>query len=352
MATDAGYDTGVWTRMAGQLGLLGLVLPEEYGGSGGGWTDLVVVLEEMGRALLCAPFLATVALAGATVAACPDEDLHADVLPAIADGRLIATVATAEDVGSWDDDGVHLRGDVTPDGWRLTGHKSFVLDGQTADLVLVSARTGHGVSLFAVDGTAPGLSRRRLVVLDPTRKLARLEFAAVAARLIGAEGQASELLHRVRDLGAVALAAEQIGGAARCLEMSVEYAKLRHQFGRPIGSFQAIKHMCADMLIDLEWARSAVYEAAWAIDEGHGTLPADASLAKACASQAFAQIANRAIQIHGGIGFTWENDLHLYFRRAKSGELLFGTPTYHREQFMRHIALTPYGSEAAIASPQ
>jgi alkylation response protein AidB-like acyl-CoA dehydrogenase len=320
---------------------MGLVLPEEYGGSGGGWTDLVVVLEEMGRALLCAPFLATVALAGATVAACPDEDLHADVLPAIADGRLIATVATAEDVGSWDDDGVHLRGDVRPDGWRLTGHKSFVLDGATADLALVSARTGHGVSLFAVDGTAPGLSRRRLEVLDPTRKLARLEFAAVAARLIGAEGQASELLQRVRDLGAVALAAEQIGGAARCLEMSVEYAKLRHQFGRPIGSFQAIKHLLADTSLLLEMSKAMALAAAERLGEevaGNRRREGDtygleaASMAKAFVGDCAIDLGQACFQVFGGIGFTWEHDQHLYLRRLTTDAASYGDPAWHRER--------------------
>src|SRR5208282_5547905 len=220
-----------------------------------------------------------------------------------------------------------------------TGENAFVLDGYTADLILVAARTDAGISIFAVDGSAPGLTRTLMETLDLTRKQARLSFTDVPARLIGADGEGSAVLARVLDLAAVGLAAEAVGGAQRCLEMSVDYAKLRVQFGRPIGSFQAIKHKCADMLLEIESAKSAAYYAAWAAADGSDELPLVASLAKAFCSEAYFHAAAENIQIHGGIGFTWEHDAHLYFKRAKSSELLFGDPAYHRELLAQRIGI-------------
>ncbi|MHB8669407.1 MAG: acyl-CoA dehydrogenase family protein [Acidimicrobiales bacterium] len=339
METTEGYDPAVWRQMAEQLGLQGLAIPEEHGGSGYGYVELVVVLEEMGRALLCAPYFATVALAANTVLQSGDDAAKKELLPGIASGETIATLAFTEDNGRWDADGITMAATRSGDGWSLDGHKMFVIDGHVADLVLVAARTPAGISLFRVPGDAAGLTRTPLSTMDQTRKQARLEFSGVPAKLLGAEGKGWEVLSRVLDLVAVALAAEQVGGAQKCLEMSVEYAKVRVQFGRPIGSFQAIKHKCADMLLEVESAKSAAYYAGWAAAELNDELPVVASLAKSYCSEAYFHAAAENIQIHGGIGFTWEHDAHLYFKRAKSSELLFGDPTYHRELLAQRIGI-------------
>jgi alkylation response protein AidB-like acyl-CoA dehydrogenase len=321
MATDEGYDPAVWRRMSEELGLQGLVIPEEYGGSGYGWNELVLVCEEMGRALVCAPFLATVALAANALLAADDDDARRQHLPRIARGETIATLALTEDSGRWDEAGVTL----TAAADRLDGHKNYVIDGHVASLILVAARTDAGVQLFAVEGEAPGLERTQLVTMDQTRKQARLEFHDTPARRLG------PLRPEVLDRASVALAAEQAGGAARCLEMATEYAGERVQFGRPIGSFQAIKHKCANLLMEVESARSAAYYAGWAAAEAPDELPLAAPLAQAYCSDAFFHAAAENIQIHGGIGVTWEHPAHLYFKRAKTSELLLGDATYQRE---------------------
>ncbi len=339
METEAGYDPETWSMMAEQLGLQSLIIPEEHGGQGFGYVELVVVLEEMGRALLCAPFFSTVVLAANTLIHCGDEEAAAELLPGIASGETIGTLAFTEESGRWGEDGIEME--ATPDGdsWRLTGTKMYVLDGHTANLVLVAARTGAGVSLFRVDPDDPGLTRTALATMDTTRKQARLDFDNVAAGLIGVDGGGWGVLERVLDLAAVALAAEQVGGAQVCLDTSVQYAKDRVQFGRPIGSFQAIKHKCADMLLEVESAKSAAYYAAWCAAELNDELPSVASLAKAYCSEAYFHTTAENIQIHGGIGFTWEHPAHLYFKRAKSSELLFGDPTYHRELLAQRIGI-------------
>jgi alkylation response protein AidB-like acyl-CoA dehydrogenase len=339
MASERGYDEAVWTQMAEQLGLQGLVIPEEFGGSGFGYVELIVVLEEMGRALLCAPFFSTVALAANALLASGDADRQKELLPGMASGETIATLALTEESGRWDADGVTLQATNYAGGWRLDGHKSFVLDGHVADLILVVGRSEEGISLFSVQGAAVGLVRTALPTLDQTRKQARLEFTAVPARLIGEAGGGWPVVAKALDLAAVALAAEQVGGAQRVLEMSVEYAKIRVQFGRPIGSFQSIKHKCADMLMAVESAKSAAYYAGWAAAEDNDELPVMASLAKAYCSEAYFRSAADNIQIHGGIGFTWEHPAHLYFKRAKSSELLLGDPAYHRELLARRIGI-------------
>jgi alkylation response protein AidB-like acyl-CoA dehydrogenase len=347
METDAGYDPAVWTQMAEQLGLQGLAIPEEYGGSGFSFVELVVVLEEMGRALLCAPFFSSVVLAAGAVLASGDEPVKKDVLPGIASGEVRATLALTEDSGRWDEGGVTTvarASDSDSDSgsggsWVLDGHKTFVLDGHTADVVLVVARTDAGVSLFLVDGDAPGFGRTAMPTMDQTRKQARLVFSSVPARLVGTEGAGWPAVSRTLDLAAVALAAEQVGGAQRVLEMSVEYAKVRVQFGRPIGSFQAVKHKCADMLLAVESAKSAAYYAAWTAAEDDEELPVMASLAKAFCSEAYFKAAADNIQIHGGIGFTWDHPAHLYFKRAKSSELILGDPAYHRELLAQRIGI-------------
>ncbi len=339
MDTEAGYDAAVWSQMGEQLGLQGLVIPEEYGGSGYGYIELVVILEEMGRALLCAPFFSSVVLAANTLIHSGDEAAKADLLPGIASGETIATVAFTEENGRWDEEGITATATADGDAWKVTGSKMYVLDGHTASLLLVAARTAAGVSIFAVDGDAAGVTRTPLATMDQTRKQAKVDFAATPARLIGTDGEGWAVLERVLDLAAVALAAEQVGGAQFCLEMAVQYAKDRVQFGRPIGSFQAIKHKCADMLLEVESAKSAAYYAGWCASELNDELPSVASLAKAYCSEAYFHAAAENIQIHGGIGFTWEHPAHLYFKRAKSSELLFGDPTYHRELLAQRIGI-------------
>jgi alkylation response protein AidB-like acyl-CoA dehydrogenase len=339
METTEGYDPAVWAQMGSQLGLQGLAIPEEHGGSGFTYVELIVVLEEMGRSLLCAPYFSTVALAANAILTSGDDAAKKELLPGIASGDSIATLAFTEDNGRWDEGGITTAATRAGDGWTLDGHKMFVLDGHVANVLVVAARTPAGLSLFAVDENAPGLTRTPLATMDQTRKQARLELSGTPARLIGADGGASAGLSKTLDLAAVALAAEQVGGAQRCLDMSVEYAKQRVQFGRPIGSFQAIKHKCADMLLEVESAKSAAYYAGWAAAEASDELAVVASLAKAYCSDAYFHAAAENIQIHGGIGFTWEHDAHLYFKRAKSSELLLGDPTYHRELLAQRIGL-------------
>ena len=339
METTEGYDPEVWTQMAEQLGLQSLIIPEEYGGAGFTYVELIVVLEEMGAALLCAPFFSTVALGANAVLTSGDQKAMEYLLPGIASGETIATLAFTEDSGRWDADGITLAATPTADGFALNGHKSFVIDGHIADLILVVGRTEAGLSLFGVKGDAAGLTRTPLATMDQTRKQARLEFADTPAWLIGTDGGAEAGLSKTLDLAAVALAAEQVGGAQRCLESSVEYAKTRIQFGRPIGSFQAIKHKCADMLLEVESAKSAAYYAGWAASEDSDELPVVASLAKSYCSEAYFDAAAETIQIHGGIGFTWEHPAHLYFKRAKSSELMLGDPSYHRELLAQRIGI-------------
>jgi alkylation response protein AidB-like acyl-CoA dehydrogenase len=331
METDEGYDPLVWKQMASQLGLQGLAIPESYGGSGFGPVELGIVFEEMGRALLAAPFFSSIGLAAQLLLALDDDGAMQKWLPGLADGSLLAAVAVTEDSGDWDLAAVRTSATPAGDGWELTGAKMFVVDGAYAELLLVVARSDDGLGVFAVEGDAAGLTRAPLATLDATRKLARLDLANVAARRVGS-GEATVAISHGLDLGLTALAAEQAGGAARCLEMAVEYSKIRVQFGRPIGSFQAIKHKCADMLLETESAKSAAYYAQWSAAEGSDEFPVAAALAKAYCSDAFFHVASENIQIHGGIGYTWEHDAQLYFRRAKSSQLLFGDPKFHRHR--------------------
>jgi alkylation response protein AidB-like acyl-CoA dehydrogenase len=339
MATDEGYDPVVWIQMARELGLQGLAIPEQYGGQGFGWTELGIVLEEMGRVLVCAPFFSTVVLAATTLLESGDDEAKKDYLPGIADGSVIATVALTEEDGRWDEDGVTLPAAHSPDGWTLSGAKSFVLDGTTAQLIIVPARTASGVSLFAVDAESPGLTRRPSITLDQTRKLAVVELANTPARLIGAEGGGWGVLQRVLDFAAVALAAEQVGGAQSALDMSVGYLNARVQFGQLIGAFQALKHMAADVLIEVESAKSAAYYALNAAAGDSEELPAAASLAQAYCSEAFVTAAHQNIQFHGGMGFTWEVPAHLYFKRARSSEVFLGDAFAHRKALAQRIGI-------------
>ncbi|HWC33591.1 MAG TPA: acyl-CoA dehydrogenase family protein [Mycobacteriales bacterium] len=339
MESTEGFDREVWAQLSAQLSLPGLAIPEEYDGAGFSYVDLAVVFEEMGRALFCGPYFATVALAANALLHSDDEEARKDLLPAIARGETIATLAVTEHDGAWREASIATTATSNDGAWRLSGTKDFVIDGHTADLLLVAARTPAGLSLFAVDATVAGVERELLHTLDETRKLARVTFTDTPARPIGTEGAAWPVLERVLDLAAVALALESVGGAQRCLEMAVDYAKVRVQFGRAIGSFQAVKHRCADMLVDIEGAKSAAYYAAWCAAELNDELPVSASLAKAFCTEVYAKAAADNIQVHGGIGFTWEHPAHLYLKRAKSAELLLGDPATHRDRVGVHLGI-------------
>ncbi len=340
MATDAGFERDGWKKLNQEMGLTAVHIPEAYGGSGFGYGELGIVLEEMGRNLLCAPFFSTAVLATTAILNAGTEDQKKALLPGIASGDTTATLAFSEDSGL--NDAASIAMTATPSGgtWRLEGSKSFVLDGHTADLIVVLARQPgsrgeDGLSFFTVAADASGLERRLLKTMDETRKLARLTFNGVEARLLGAAGGAAAAFAKTMQQTIVCLANEMVGGADRLREDALAYTKMRMQFGRAIASFQTTKHKAADMLVDVEMAKSAAYYAAAALDEGDEEMPALASLAKACASEAYLQTAIHAVQMHGGIGFTWDNDTHLWFKRAKSSEILFGDANLHREKMMQ-----------------
>jgi alkylation response protein AidB-like acyl-CoA dehydrogenase len=340
METEACWERASWRELNQLLGLTAVHIPEAYGGQGFGFVELGIVLEEMGRALLCAPYFASTALAATAIMNAATEAQKRDLLPPIAAGETVATLAFTEPNGRWDATGIEATAMPVGGGFRLYGIKSFVLDGHTADAIVVLARRpgsagDDGLSFFTVPGDAPGLTRRALKVLDPTRKQARLEFRSVEAVLLGEEGGGATPFARTMMQAAVCLANEMVGGAERLRQSALDYANLRVQFGRAIASFQSMKHKQADMLVDVELAKSAAYAAASAAAEDDAELPPLASLAKACASDAYMQTAIHTIQIHGGIGFTWDNDTHLWFKRAKSSEVFLGGPAWHRELMMR-----------------
>jgi alkylation response protein AidB-like acyl-CoA dehydrogenase len=340
MDSADGADEKVWQYAGSQLGLQSLAIPEAYGGAGFTFTEQAIVLEELGAALYPGPYLASAVLAASALLASGDEQAKQDYLPGIASGETVATLAFTEDNGSWEPDATQLAAAPADGaGWVLDGHKSFVLDGHAATLLLVIARAQAGLSLFAVDADAPGLTRTMLATMDQTRRMARCEFSSTPARCIGEAGVGGAILARTLDVAAIALAAEQLGGAQRALDMAVSYAKIRHQFGRPIGSFQAIKHRCADLLLEVESLRSAVLYAAAALAEDSPEVPVLAALVKALASETYFHVAAENIQIHGGIGFTWEHDAHLYFKRAKASELFLGDVSYHRERLAARIGV-------------
>ncbi|MGV0643707.1 acyl-CoA dehydrogenase family protein [Mycolicibacterium sp. XJ2546] len=329
MEIQADYDDRIWRELTADLGLAAIAVPEEFGGAGAGMGELAVVFEEMGAALLCAPFFSTVGLAIPTLLESGDAAAMRKYLPRLVDGASTATVAFNGTLDAWDPAAVTLTAAGDGSNYRLRGDAGFVLDGQTANIILAAANTPAGTSLFAVSADADGLRREPLATLDRTRKVARLRFDGATARLIGDDGGAAAGLERAYHLAVIALAAEQLGAAQRCLDMAVSYAKERIQFGRAIGSFQAVKHRCADMLVLVEGARSAVQHAAEVPDDD---LSVAASVAKLSCSEAFLQVALDNMRIHGGIGFTWEHDAHLYVRRAKASQLIFGSPDHHAQR--------------------
>jgi alkylation response protein AidB-like acyl-CoA dehydrogenase len=339
-----GYDPKIYRRMA-ELGVLGLPFPEEYGGTGLGMVELALVLEEMGRVAYPGPYFATVVLAGGLIAASGDESAMARYLPGIATGELTATVALMENDINWGPGGVALRAEADGDGYRLSGVKRFVPFGASVDTIIVVARTGEGdgaegITLLAVPRETAGLTAERTETLDPNSKIATLRFDGVRVpgeNVIGTAGAGWPAVEAMLQRAQVAAAAEMLGASRKALEMSVDYAKVREQFGQPIGSFQAIKHRLAEMLEATENATSAVYYAAWAQDAGSPDATLAASVVKGTLNEASRMVTGQAIQVHGGIGYTWEYDLHLYWKRAKHLEPLYGDTPYHRERALQEV---------------
>ncbi|MHA3023141.1 acyl-CoA dehydrogenase family protein [Mycobacterium sp. BMJ-28] len=322
-----GFDRTLWRKLATQ-GVAGLLVDPAYGGVGLGARELEVVAEETGAALLPAPFLASAVLTVALIAAAGTEADHRRLLPTLADGTRIGTVALTGATGSWSAGGVAVR----TDGDLLHGSAHFVLHGQVADVLLVAARTDHGIGVFEVAPDAPGLQRTAATVFDPTVPLSTFTFDGVPARRLGDAGW--EAVQRALDHAVVALAGEQAGGARRIFEITVDYLKTRIQFGRPIGSFQALKHMAADLLLEVESATSAAQHAAARYQDDPQNCSAAIALAGFTCAQAFHTTAMQAIQMHGGIGFTWEHPAHLYLRRARTGVPLLGSPAHFRERYL------------------
>jgi alkylation response protein AidB-like acyl-CoA dehydrogenase len=346
MDDERGMTEAVWSKMA-ELGWMGLILPEEHGGSGLGFVDLVVVLEEMGRAVVPGPFFSTVAVGAVALLEGGTPAQQAELLPGVAAGERRVSLAHLEPSARLDPGGIATT--ITPEGasLRVDGTKLFVPDAVGCDVFVVVGRTPgsqgtDGVQLVLVDARTPGVAVTPLKTMDQTRKLAEVRFEGAcvpADRVLEGTHRGWALLDRVIDRGKVGLSAEMCGGAGRVLEMSVEYAKVREQFGRPIGSFQAIQHKCANMLVEVESSKSITYYAAWAVANDVPEAPLAAAMAKAYCSDAYRHTAGEGIQIHGGIGFTWEHDMHLYFKRAKSSEVTFGDATWNRELVARLIDL-------------
>ena len=344
MAGEAGHDPDIWADLAA-MGLLGLVIPEEFGGSGAGAAELAVVSEQMGRALMVGPYLSTAVLTPYLLLSLGDADECAEALPRIAAGELIATVAFAEA-----DDAVpghsgragsarppahpSTTAATTAGGWLLTGEKTYVLDAPTAERFYVPAQSPAGVAIFAVERDAPGLSVTPLNTVDRTRRLGGVTLAGTPARLIGDPGTATRAMDTALDRAAIALIAEQAGGAMHVTTMATDYARTRYQFGRAIGSFQAVKHLCVDMLLEAQSAVSAARHVAAAFDAAEPDRCADLALAQAYCSDAYVFTAATNIQVHGGIGFTWEHPAHLYLRRARGDAQIVGSPDWHRERYV------------------
>lgn len=340
MEDPRGFSDTVWQQMA-EMGLQGLAIDAGYGGQGLGMVELALVLDEMGRAAYPGPFFATVVLAAAAIAASGQESQMARYLPDIARGRTKATLALVDDALSWSPSGVTLRADRRGDSFVLSGEKRFVPFAHVADLILVVARTSSGddgTTVFAVPADATGLSQTQNVEMDRTNRTSTVTFNSVEVgpdAVIGEVNQGWAVIGPVLERAAIASAAEMLGAARRCMDMSVEYAKVRQQFGQPIGMFQAIKHACAEMLLEVENAHGATYYAGWAADARSPDASLAASAAKAYVGDASRKVCGSSIQVHGGIGFTWEYDLHLYFKRAKHFEPLYGDADFHRERALQ-----------------
>lgn len=351
--SDLGHSAEDYAQIA-ELGWTGLQVPEQYGGVGLSFVELIVVLEQMGGSLYPSPFFASVCLAanalieGAQAGGLSDE--NAELLAQIAAGEKTATLAYAEPGGKYRPPDVKLTARADGGDFVLDGEKAYVLDGHTADAVIVVARSGEGdgdLTLLAVDGDASGLTRSQVHAVDPTRRVASLKFDGVrvaGSAVIGEAGNAWPLLNTTMQLGAVALAAESLGAAQHCFDTTLAYTKDRFQFGRPIASFQAVKHICADLLMAVEGSRSAAYYAGWVASEQRDELAAIAPLAKAQACEALWETARANIQLHGGIGFTYEHEAHYYYRRATSNRVLLGDTAFNREMLLQGLGVAPLGA--------
>lgn len=328
MATPRGYDENLWSRLCGEIGVAALAVPEGFGGIGASLLETLVVLEELGRTLTPCPLLGSAVLAAEALLASADEAACREWLPGIADGRRIAALAWPDAAGRWSPDVAACTASTSANTSTLSGTAHYVLDGDLADLLLVVANTTTGLGLFAVDPGDGGVRRAHTPTLDPTRRLATVSFADAEARRLGA-GDFSLALRRIRDIACVALSAEQVGAATRALELTVDYAKNRVQFGRPIGSFQALKHRMADLFVLTESARSASAAAAWSVVHDEDARPLHAAIAKTYCSETLSRVAAEMIQLHGGIGITWEHDAQLFFKRAHGSAQLFGSPAEH-----------------------
>ena len=346
MASERGSNAAMYRRIA-ELGWTAIPFPEEYGGLGLGMVDLTVVLEEMGRHVTPAPLQSAVGLFGMTLLLGGSEAQKHEFLPRLCDGSLVGTVALVEAGGRWDAAGVQMVAQRSGDAWLLSGEKLYVPDAHVADVMIVAVRSdgadaADGVTLLLVDTATPGVNVRPVKSMDQTRRLCSVSFDAVevpADRIVGSEGHGWAVLRRGLDRALVAISAELCGTAQRAMEMSVDYASTRQQFGRPIGSYQAVSHKCADMLVQVESAKSLTYYAAWAVDNDVPEASLAAAMAKAYASDAARLVTGAAIQVHGGIGFTWEHDIHLYFKRAKWGETTLGDAAFHRERVAQALEL-------------
>lgn len=339
MEDDSGHATELWKKAA-ELGWMGILIPEEHGGIGGSFLDLVVVMEEMGRSLMPGPFLATVLLGGPAVLAGGSDEQKAAVLPQVAAGELVMTLAQAEKSGRYDAGGIGLPATTRGSDFVLSGEKLFVPDAHVADQMVVAARTGspdtpeEEITLFLVDAKSPGIEITQLKTVDMTRRQCHVAFQDVAvagSQVLGEVGQGWPILQRVLDQAIAGLCTEMVGTGQQALDMAVEYAKERVQFGKPIGSFQAVKHKCVDMMVQVENARSLTYYAAWTVDENVDEASQAVPMAKAYCSDMCKTVTSEAIQVHGGIGFTWEHDMHLFYRRGLASEAAFGSAPTHRE---------------------
>jgi alkylation response protein AidB-like acyl-CoA dehydrogenase len=339
METDTAYDAALWTKLAEQ-GFTGIIAPEEFGGMGLGKVELVLLMEEAGYALLPGPFFSTVALAGSVIEACGSPEQKKKYLGSIAAGQARSTVALVEAAGSWNPENLKINAA----GNKLTGTKLFVTDAAVADFIVVISRDG----IFVVDAKAPGLHIEPMNGMDLARKIYSVEFKNTPAEMLGNSGGLAGALN----VATAALCAEMTGGMQRALELTVAYAKTRKQFGKPIGIFQAVQHLCADMYLETESSRSATYYTAWALEESTPDAAVSVSVAKMYASDAARNVGNRGIQVHGGMGFTWENDIHLYYRRAKASETMLGDATFHRERIARLVIDGAAGSKKSQRSEQ
>lgn len=351
METDTGVDLALWRRLGTELGVLGVAVPTEYDGEGASLIYEAVVMEQLGAALLCGPILGTLCLAIPALVAVSDAWARKEYLPGLITGERVAALVAPLTDTDVSPAAVSVEAALQGDGWQLTGSASFVPDGTLADVLIVAARSPDGVALFAVDSNASGLERSALATMDLTRRQARLSFAATPARLIAAPGEASDVIGRALLVGGALLAVEQVGVAQRMLDVTVEHARTRLQFGQPIGAFQAVKHRCADMLVAVEQARTAAYHAVWALEDGSDDPRLAVSMARAVASEKAAYVCGSAIQMHGASGFAWEGSPQLYLKRATTDGLVMGSVERHVENVARAV-LDPLSTSERISSAE